>query len=162
MAEDTKPLPSTTARISPQSLAMNHSSGAAMQTKMVDFGICLNPSDDLRNRIRKHLAPLNAKYQSINQTRMASIRMTPIAISFETKIPFQGGQASDVQQAIWVGAAFARLRQIISSSHPGVPRKKLPLLPALSAHGHHLDLVAFEEQGNRNVRDMHVVIHLYR
>ena len=122
-----------------------------MQTKMVDMGICIVPSDALQKRIHRHLSTLDASHQSTNQTMMPSLRRNPIAISFEAKTPYTGGQTSDDQSSIWVGAGITRLRQIVNTHNKGAPRKELPLLPALSAHGHHLDLVAFEEQLDRNV-----------
>lgn len=100
------------ARIQPRSLAQNHSFGVSTQTKMVDFGICLVPSPELHTRIRSHLAPLDTKQQSINQTLMKPVRISPITINAEIKITFEGGQKGDVQESIWVGAGMNRLRRI--------------------------------------------------
>lgn len=124
-----------------------------MQTKMVDLGIYIVSCPDLDHHIQCYLQPLPAGQQFVNQIITTSAQRNPYAVSLEAKVPFIGGQTSNMQLSVWVGAALSRLRQIVKPSHvqAGEPRKALRVLPALIAYGRHLDLVAFEEQVDRNV-----------
>ncbi|KAI4159214.1 MAG: hypothetical protein LQ342_006734 [Letrouitia transgressa] len=101
--------------------------------------------------------------QSVNQTMVASLRQKPIVINWESKRPYTGGESSDIQLSIWLGAQLARLREMLDlvaeTNDKGkgkvnkgkAIREKNVLLPALSAHGHDVDLLVFEEQESENV-----------
>lgn len=132
---------------------------------MVDFCIFLNPSPPLRTAIHQHLSLYTAVAQSVNQTMVASLRQKPIVINWESKRPYTGGESSDIQLSIWLGAQLARLREMLDlvaeTNDKGkgkvnkgkAIREKNVLLPALSAHGHDVDLLVFEEQESENVND---------
>ncbi|KAL8747818.1 MAG: hypothetical protein Q9190_000362 [Brigantiaea leucoxantha] len=153
----------TTARIQPVTLVAKHTTGAKMQSKMADFCVFLNPSPPLHTMIHKHLSLYTAAAQSVNQTMVASIRQKPIAINWESKRPYTGGETSDVQLSIWLGAQLARIREMLDlvtdkgdkdkgkTNKGKINRDKNVLLPALSAHGNDVDLLVFEEQESQNV-----------
>ncbi|KAL9592099.1 MAG: hypothetical protein Q9179_007055, partial [Wetmoreana sp. 5 TL-2023] len=142
---------STTARISPSDLAFEHTSGSKMQSKLMDFAIYIEPSQLLKGAVHKHLCRLKATRQSINQTTAPLLRQKPIAVNWESKRPFTGGESSDIHSAVWVGAQLVRLRQILDTSSAGGPKEKNICLPALSALGHQLHLLILEEEETQNV-----------
>lgn len=72
----------------------------------------------------------------------APLRMSPIAISVETKLPFSGGEIVDVQLATWAGAGLTKLGQLLP------PDKAIPIIPTLAAHGFELHLMALQEEGD--------------
>ena len=124
---------------------MTHVSGMKTGNKMVDFAIYIKPDKEMKNSIRYTLRGNLKESQSVNQTMHGPLRMCPIAISVETKLPFSGGDTADIQSATWMGAGLARIRQMLPESDD------IPTMPALLAHGHQLHLVAFQEQVDSNV-----------
>ena len=124
---------------------MTHASGIKMSSKMVDLAIYIQPDVKVKRDIRNTLRSELKEAQSVNQTMYGPLRMCPIAISIETKLPFSGGETADIQLATWAGAGLTRLRQMLP------PDEKIPTIPTLSAHGHDLHLVAFQEQADCNV-----------
>ena len=124
---------------------MTHASGMKMGGKMVDFAFFIRPDKDMEKNIRCTLRGELKEAQSVNQTMHAPLRMRPIVISVETKLPFSGGETADVQSAIWTGAGFTRTRQILPET------EEIPTMPTLLAYGHDLYLVAFQEQADSNV-----------
>ncbi len=119
-----------------------------MQSKMVDYAIYLR-SGPLMERIRRVLQELPKSSQSINQTMHGPLREQPIGINFETKPPFTGGDTADVQIAIWSGAGLLRLRQLLQQNRRG--EERVPTMPALSFHGHDLNLSGIQEREDHNV-----------
>jgi hypothetical protein len=77
------------------------------------------------------------------------LREQPIGINFETKPPFTGGDTADVQLAIWSGAGLLRLRQLLQQN--GREEETIPTMPALSFHGHVLNLSGIQERDDHNV-----------
>ena len=71
-----------------------------MQSKLVDLAVYLKPTAHTQERILRALTNLDKNSQSINQTSSASLRLNPICLSIETKIPFTGGDIADVQLAV--------------------------------------------------------------
>ena len=112
---------------------------------MVDFAIFIRPDKDMEKNIRYALRGELKEAQSVNQTMHAPLRMCPIVISVETKLPFSGGETADVQSATWTGAGFTRTRQILPET------EEIPTMPTLLAYGHDLYLVAFQEQADSNM-----------
>jgi len=120
-----------------------------MQTKMVDWCIHLKPDTRMKSQIRALLRDLPSESQSINQTMEAALRQLPIVINFETKKPFCGDDTADLNSAVWIGASFARIRQILDAQN----RKdtKILTVPVIQMHGHDVHLLIFEEQEEENV-----------
>lgn len=121
-----------------------------MQDKMVDFAISLLPVDgNIQKRIRHTLSIEGLETESLNQTHHQQIRDYPIAINMETKIPFSGGEKSDIQLATWIGAGFRRLQRLLDSNPQ--PTADIPVMPALSMHGHDMYLSFFKMGVDENV-----------
>lgn len=124
---------------------MTHASGMKMGSKMVDFAIYIKPNENVEDDIVKTLCTGMKEAQSVNQTMYAPLRMCPIVLSIETKLPWSGGETADVQLATWAGAGLARIRQMLPPSEP------IPTIPTLSVHGHHMELAVFQAQANKNI-----------
>ena len=126
----------TVARISNKSLVPWNVATGAMQSKMVDYAIVINPSrkftDDasksLHNHIIEKLRTENAA--SINQTAAEWIRFKPIGVNVETKKGAVGEDDAHVQLGTWLTAQYSRLRQLVSAK-----KTKLPSFPVLSVQG---------------------------
>ena len=126
----------TSARISNRSLLPWNISTGAMQSKMVDYAIVIEPSRDfssdasqcLHSRIIEKLRPEKAG-ASINQTASEWIRFEPIAVNIETKRGAVDEDKAHVQLGTWITAQFARLRQLTSFE------TEFPSLPVLSVQG---------------------------
>ena len=125
----------TSARISDASLLPTDSGKGAMQAKLVDYAIIINPCRDpslgntsLLQRIIEKLRFGKAGV-GINQTYARWVRFTPIAISIETKRGAIEDDRTHVQLSTWLIAHFKRLRQLI------IKRVDFPSLPVLSVQG---------------------------
>ena len=120
-----------------------------MQSKLVDLAVYLRPTAHMQERILRALTNLDKNSQSINQTSSASLRLNPISLSIETKIPFTGGDVADVQLAVWAGAGLLRLAQLLKQHSKG--GDEVPTLPVLTFYGHDLFLSAIKGDDHSNV-----------
>ena len=125
------------ARLSNKSLVPWNVTTGAMQSKMVDYAIIINPDEDFNGdaskSIHNHIVgkvsgEMNA---SINQTAAPYVRYRPIGVSIETKKGLVGEEEAHVQLATWMIAQYTRLRQLMTNQATG----KLPSFPVLSVHG---------------------------
>lgn len=125
----------TKADISPKDLIPKHSLGGDLQSKMVDYAVCLELSEDLRDRARDMLAeeaqsrPPSDVPWSINHTTYPPLRMRPIAVSIETKTPSGKYDEALAQLGIWGAAHLARLSRLVPAG------TRLPTLPLVLVSG---------------------------
>lgn len=129
-----------------------------MQSKLVDLAVYLKPTPHMQERILRALTNLDKNSQSINQTSSASLRLNPISLSIETKIPFTGGDVADVQLAVWAGAGLLRLAQLLKQH--GKAGDEVPTLPVLTFYGHDLFLSAIKGDDHSNVGAPNVSSHM--
>lgn len=116
---------------------------------MVDFCVYLQPNTQMRSQIFKSLAKLPSECQTLNQTKTSELRICPIAINIETKVPFSGGETADVQLAVWTGAGLMKTRQLLTANNRA--KTQIPTVPVVQMHGHDVHLLVFEEQEDKNV-----------
>lgn len=92
---------------------------------MIDYAIVLKPNNDMKQLILDAIKdePLNTR--AINQTSYSPVRLQPIAINIETKVPDTGGQQGLAQLGIWVAAYFKRIEMLTKTN---TTRLTLPLL----------------------------------
>ena len=129
---------STSARIAPKGLARRLISGEEMASKMVDYAVIIKPDNDLEKRITRTLASFKADEHNINQTDYSPVRFAPFIFSVEAKVPFSGGQTSDIQHMAWYDAGGTKIQQLLEKN--GKKNVKIPTIPVLSAHGHDFHL----------------------
>jgi hypothetical protein len=103
----------------------------------------------MNSQIYSILDKLSAECQSVNQTLTSVLRMCPIAINIETKVPFSGEETADVQLAVWTGAGLMRTRQFLTANNRA--KTQIPNVPMLQMHGHDVHLLILEEQEDKNV-----------
>ncbi|KAF4545904.1 uncharacterized protein LTHEOB_4556 [Lasiodiplodia theobromae] len=127
----------TTATILESCLHLSPSSAARTTGKRVDYAIILEPSEDLRPRIKDKVK--RSFSTTINHTAQEHIRYKPIAIGIETKRFCQEKLKSDQdkikadeQLLVWVSGHFTRLRQLLSTKQS----QEIPALPLLLVQGH--------------------------
>jgi len=120
-----------------------------MEGKKVDFVLTLRPDQELEDRIVKTLLLQPRSSRFLNQTNHEPVRIAPIFVNIETKIPNTGGQKANVQLATWGYAGFSKLHQMLHANGNGT--EKVPAIPMLSAHGHDWHLAALHERGNDNL-----------
>ena len=125
------------ARLCNKSLVPWNVTTGAMQSKMVDYAIIIDPDEDFNGDASKSLhnhivekvsGEMNA---SINQTAAPYVRYRPIGVSIETKKGLVGEEEAHVQLGTWMIAQYTRLRQLMTNQATG----KLPSFPVLSVHG---------------------------
>ncbi|EKG09469.1 hypothetical protein MPH_13489, partial [Macrophomina phaseolina MS6] len=115
-------------------LIPRHVSGGALEGKMVDYAMYLEPSPAMRERIREMLhsharmEPSTGVSSSINQTVYAPLRHRPIAVSIETKTPDGNESSAKAQLAVWAAAQLEHMRRLS-------PRMHLPTLPLVLISG---------------------------
>ena len=151
----------TVARISNKSLVPWNIATGAMQSKMVDYAIVINPSQRfigdpsklLHNHIIEKLRVENAG-ASINQTAAEWVRFKPIAVNVETKKGAVGEDEAHVQLGTWLTAQYSRLRQLM----PDKAQTKLPSFPVLSVQGQRWLLRIASLQENERI---HLIKELY-
>ena len=146
----------TVARISNKSLVPWNIATGAMQSKMVDYAILINPSQKftgnpskfLHNHIIEKLRTEKASASiSINQTDSEWVRFKPIAVNVETKRGAVGEDEAHVQLATWLTAQYSRLRQLM----PDKAKTKLPSFPVLSVQGQRWLLMIASLQDNDRI-----------
>lgn len=136
----------TQARITDKSLLPWSITGGAMQSKMVDYAIVINPSlrrsgepdTSLHNRIIERLTRQGGD-ASINQTMADWVRFKPIAINIETKRGAVSEVEGHVQLCTWLTAQYSRLRQLCGTEKDTkgryINQVPLPSSPVLFAQG---------------------------
>ena len=143
------------ARLSNKSLVPWNVTTGAMQSKMVDYAIIIDPDEDFNGdaskSIHNHIVEkvsgeMNA---SINQTAAPYVRYRPIGVSIETKKGLVGEEEAHVQLATWMIAQYTRLRQLMTNQATG----KLPSFPVLSVHGQRwfLMIACIRENGHMDL-----------
>lgn len=152
----------TVARISNNSLVPWNIATGAMQSKMVDYAIVINPSQkftgdpskSLHNHVIEKLRDKKAG-ASINQTSAEWVRFKPIAVNVETKNGAVGEDEAHMQLGTWLTAQYSRLRQLM----PGKAKTKLPSVPVLSVQGQRWLLMIASPQDNERI-DLIKELHL--
>lgn len=144
------------ARISNKSLVPWNVATGAMQSKMVDYAIVINPNQDfigdasksLHNHIIEKLRSESGA-TSINQTTAEWVRFKPIGVNIETKKGAVGEDEAHVQLGTWITAQYARLRQLVMPNATG----RLPSFPVLSVQGQRwlLMVACMRENGRINL-----------
>lgn len=127
----------TTATILESCLHLSPFSTTRTSGKRVDYAIILEPSEELRPRIKDKVE--RSFSTTINHTAQEHIRYKPIAIGIETKRlsqeklkADQDKQKADEQLLVWVSGHFTRLRQLLSTKQS----QEIPALPLLLVQGH--------------------------
>ena len=154
----------TVARISNKSLVPWNIATGAMQSKMVDYAIIIDPSQDfsgdpsssLHNHIIEKLRT-EKRGASINQTAADWICFQPIAINIETKKGAVNEDESHLQLGTWLIAQFSRLRQLIPDQAKA--KTKLPSFPILSVQGQRwlLMIASLRENDRINlIKELHL------
>lgn len=144
----------TVARIANKSLVPWNIATGAMQSKMVDYAMVINPSQDftghpsqsLHNHIIEKLRSEDTG-ASINQTAAAWVRFKPIAVNIETKKGAVAEDEAHVQLGTWLTAQYSRLRQLM----PDKATTKLPSFPVLSVQGQRWLLMIASLQDNDRI-----------
>ncbi|RSL71283.1 hypothetical protein CEP53_001562 [Fusarium sp. AF-6] len=104
-----------------------------MQSKMIDFCICL-AGDDIVAASQSRLMTASDS-NSINHTSYQPIRDRPIAISIETKTLEGSSQEAKAQLSIWASAHLKRLRSLAGKSSTKTTHAVGITLPVLSTSG---------------------------
>lgn len=100
---------------------------------MVDFAIVLNSSSENDTTIENASTSVRATVDSFNQTFYPPIRLKPIAISIESKLPGKNWDDAQIQVSTWAAAQFNKYEQLMSDS--GKQISQLPILPLLVVQG---------------------------
>ena len=136
----------TQARITNKSLVPWNITLGAMQSKMVDYAIVINPSREfsgepctsLHNRIIERLRRQGGD-AGINQTLAEWVRFKPIAINIETKKGAVSEVEGHVQLGTWLTAQYSRLRQLCGMEKDMrgryINQVVMPSFPVLFAQG---------------------------
>lgn len=104
VAPTTNTVLSTPAKISPSSLIPLGQAGTALNSKMIDFAIHIEPSDRFETAIHER-AQLSAMPMSVNHTLYDPLRWRPIGVSIKTKHTGQNWDDAMAQVGIWVHKA---------------------------------------------------------
>ena len=152
---------STSARIQPTSLIPPGKAGTAINSKMVDFVIHVEPSDRFSKAVHAR-AQLKPKQMSVNHTFHEPLCSSPIGVSIETKHTGQNWNDAMMQVGVWVAAQFARMEQLVSEANEisekakdvrDDPKNQLPFLPIIIIQGHDWHfLAAIRDPGKQTVR----------
>ena len=131
--------------------------GASVKSKMVDFGIVIQPQ--VRSTLWKSIvdACKSQAYHTINQTDAPHLCRTPIAISMEVKRAGGSEDEALVQLETWVTAHYNNLSVLLRSSGQEVD---LPCLPLLQTQGHDWRLIIAEMRPQESLIVLHRGIKL--
>ena len=154
----------TLARISDKSLVPWNIATGAMQSKMVDYAIVINPSrdftEDASASLHKHIIEklrVEGIGASINQTAADYVRFKPIGVNIETKKGAVGEDEAHLQVGTWLTAQYARLSQLLSTK--GKTKTRLPSFPVLSVQGQRWLLMIAHMNDNGRIdliKDLHL------
>lgn len=126
---------------------MYNLSGLKMQDKMVDFALQLKFQDpDIQKRVRYTIRDM--RVQSLSQTDYPPLRMDPIFLTTETKIPFSGGPIAAAQLITWGSAGLVKLHSMLESNRHG--EEVIPPMPLLTFYGHEVYFSAIQEGMDEN------------
>ena len=101
---------------------------------MVDYAIYLEPSSDIRRRIKKTFETLPLEENFLNQTSYAPLKAAPIIINVETNPPFIGGPKADQQLTGWQDVGEAKLKELFAAN--GNNNAQIPTMPLISFYGY--------------------------
>ncbi len=144
------------ARISNKPLVPWNVTTGAMQSKMVDYAIVINPSrnftPDAFNSLHNHIVEKlrgGSGDPSINQATAEWVRFKPIGVNIETKRGAVGEDEAHVQLGTWIPAQYTRLRQLMTPQATG----KLPSFPVLSVQGQRwlLMIASLRDNGHHDI-----------
>ena len=100
--------------------------------KMVDFGIYLQVSPELRAAYKAVKPEADGQSRYFNHTNFEQIARRPLVISIETKRDGQGGSQADLQLSVWVNGHFDRLADLRKTAlDPSDRTVWLPLLKVI-------------------------------
>lgn len=142
----------TSARISERRL-LPQISGFSAKSKMVDYGIVIQPSvDSILAASIKRLCR-EQQIDSVNQTNANHVCFKPIAVSIETKRAAVEEDQAILQLNTWVSAHFAKLDSLIGTHAPNEKAKAevrvkatMPILPLVKVQGHDWKLLIAEKK----------------
>lgn len=126
--------PSTKARIEPETLLPLDFAGLPIESKMVDFGIYIDPDDEMHDALRQLASRDPFTTASWNHTCYPPLQKRPLAISIETKLTGRDWDTAKIQMSIWVTAQLNKLEQLVASDGGGLPG--LPYIPVIVIQGH--------------------------
>ena len=109
-----------------------------LYSKMVDYGLIIQPSADMKEKILKRLLDLNMT--SINQTEAECVLYDPITVSIETKKSGHDEAKGIIQLSTWISAQYAKLARLAPQA------ASLPSLPMILTQGHDWYLLAAESR----------------
>jgi hypothetical protein len=100
--------------------------------KMIDFGIYLQVSPELRAAYKAIKPEADGQSRYFNHTNFEQIARRPLVISIETKRDGQGGSQADLQLSVWVNGHFDRLADLRKTAlDPSDQTIWLPLLKVI-------------------------------
>lgn len=104
-----------------------------VSSKMVDFGIYLQPNDKLKTAYREIKPAEDGQSRYFNHTNHEQIARKPLVVSIETQREGQSGAQADLQLGMWVKAHLSRLGEL--RRRPLRPEDQTIWLPTLKAVG---------------------------
>ncbi|KAL8735428.1 MAG: hypothetical protein Q9166_000974 [cf. Caloplaca sp. 2 TL-2023] len=146
----------TTARVCDKDL-LPKVQGASVKSKMVDFGIVIQPQ--ARSTLWDEVVQVckSQAYHTVNQTDAPHLCKTPIAISMEVKRAGGSEDEALVQLETWVTAHYNNLRVLLRSRGE---EAELPILPLIQTQGHEWRLIIAEMDSNESLIILHRGIKL--
>ncbi|KAF4951268.1 hypothetical protein FSARC_12967 [Fusarium sarcochroum] len=113
-----------------------------ISSKMIDFGITVQPSVSTAQHIRTVLDAVPHDKHSINPTTYGLIRYEPIAVPMETKIATGHVEEARVQLGLWVAAWHKRMSALRTSN------EQIITLPLIMVVEHEWKLMFAYDQGD--------------
>lgn len=101
---------------------------------MVDFAICLEPSEVELEAMRVMAARHPNETPTVNHTWHDPLLDRPMSVSIETKRTGEGWDTAMLQSGVWMAAQLAKLKQLIDEVDGDT--STIPVLPLLVAQGH--------------------------
>lgn len=83
-----------------------------VSSKMVDFGIYLQPNDKLKTAYRELKPEEDGQSRYFNHTNHEQIARKPLVVSIETQREGQSGAQADLHLGMWMKAHLARLAEL--------------------------------------------------
>ena len=120
--------------------------------KMVDFAFVLQPTAAEAKAIRNILTDEAPNLDTISQTFYSPLRISPVLLNIETKLPSTGGEQAGVQLAVWSTAGLARTRLLLDKR--GREKVRIPTMPMLAMHGNDLSVSFLRERKDDEVENV--------
>lgn len=117
----------TTAAIEPKELLPALTASDTFASKKVDFAVTLVLDAVIERRLSR------CGLTSLSQTTFEPLRYSPVAVSFETKLPGESWADANLQLNTWALAQVAKLKELLIKA--GRPAVVIPALPLVVVQG---------------------------